>query len=428
MQARHLTRFADARLAVIEDAGHDVVRDTPDATRTSIRAYLAAWAVNGGQSAVARSPLNEDHPRVPGLIPFRPAKTTLRADPMTPARPDPDSLRKALHALLPGPDAPGLAVAMISGGALGSAAVGRAAPDGRAMTADTPLRIASLTKTFTAAAILRLWETGRLDLDAPLSALISARHDAMLLAGGYDTGAITPRHLLMHVSGLNDHFGSAAFTQAVLADPARAWTRTDQVAAMLETTRPLGHPGERFHYSDTGYLLLGEIVERTTGQALGPALRHLTGWTALGLEAIRWEGEPAATAPARAHQWMDGIDTHGFHGSVDAFGGGGMIASVADTTRLCAALFSGKVFDNRATLDEMLTAPGHPPDSPYRMGLFEEHLDGTTVFRHSGFWGVEALCVPGHGLFAVAATLDQAQAPAVRGMVEDLLRDWMTDP
>lgn len=330
------------------------------------------------------------------------------------------ALLAAIDALALPPDAPGIAVAVLADADLTSTAAGRADPDGRPMTASTPLRIASLTKTFTAAAILRLWETDRLDLDAPVSALISPQHEAMLRAGGYETGAITPRLLLMHAGGLSDHFGSDAFTQAVLADPGRVWTRTGQIASMLAETKPVGRPGEHFRYSDTGYLLLGEIVERVTARPLGQAVRYLCGWDTPRLDGVRWEGEAPTAGPDRAHQWFDGIDTFHIHGSVDAFGGGGIIASVEQTALIYHALFSGVVFEDAATLEEMLSAPGHPEGSPYRMGVFEDRLGDTRVFRHAGFWGLEALIVPGADLVIVVATLDQSRVQGIRNLLDDL--------
>lgn len=72
------------------------------------------------------------------------------------------------------------------------------------MTAATPVRIASITKTFVATAILRLQEEGQLSLDAPMTGLISSALETQLLSGGYDTTRITVRHLLTDTGGLND--------------------------------------------------------------------------------------------------------------------------------------------------------------------------------------------------------------------------------
>ena len=82
-----------------------------------------------------------------------------------------------------------------------------------------PVRIASNTKTYVAAAILRLWEEGRLGLDDPLSMHLPAEYAEVLAGDGYDLEAITIRHLLTHTSGLYDYADRDLFVEAVLADP-----------------------------------------------------------------------------------------------------------------------------------------------------------------------------------------------------------------
>ncbi|MHA3977482.1 serine hydrolase domain-containing protein [Halovulum sp. GXIMD14794] len=323
------------------------------------------------------------------------------------------------------PDIPGYAVAVLRDGGIASAAVGSAAPDGRAMTPKTPVRLASITKTFVAAAMLKLWEEGSVDLDAPLLGQVSEPHVRILVGGGYDIGAITIRHLLMHASGMNDHSELDAFLGAVLAEPGRTWTRTDQLELMVRHTDPVGAPGQGFHYSDTGYLLLGEIVERVTGKYLGAAVRELNRFDALELTHLRWEGEPSGGAGQieRAHQYMGGRDTLGIHGSIDAFGGGGLIGHVEDVARYYAALFSGQVFASSETLALMTEAPGHPDRSPYRMGLFVRDLAGHEAYGHGGFWGLEAWAVPALHTVVCAVALERDGLGAVIDLVEGLLNE-----
>src|SRR5690606_27293436 len=116
----------------------------------------------------------------------------------------------------------------------------------RAMTVDTPLRIASNTKTFTAATALRLWEQGRLDLEAPVAGLIAPELDALLRERGYAADGITVRHLLTHSSGLYDHGSDPRFTQTLFGDPKRRWSREDLVRLSMSYAGPQGAPGEKF--------------------------------------------------------------------------------------------------------------------------------------------------------------------------------------
>lgn len=324
-------------------------------------------------------------------------------------------------------DTPGFAIAVISNGRVASSASGIAAPDQTPMTAKTPFRLASVTKTFVAAAILRLCEQGLLNIDSPIEELILQEHRILLQRDGYDTKAITVRHLLMHASGMNDHFGTAKMRELVFSNPRKIWTRTEQLALMIQATDPLGKPGERFAYSDTGYLLLGEIVERITGEALGNtlgrAVADLNRFEELGLGSMVWEGQGAhPNSPDRAHQWINGFDTYDLHGSVDAFGGGGLIGDVRQIAIYFDALFGGRVFDDGASLELMKTAQGHPASSPYRIGLFKQVIGSNEVFMHGGFWGVQAIHVPELDLTIATVALAQSGDHAIKALAYDIIR------
>jgi len=287
-------------------------------------------------------------------------------------------------------------------------AVGLADPEGGvAMTPEHPVRLASNTKTYVAAAILLLVEQGRLELDQSIARQIPAEFSEILVSGGYDPEAITIRHLLTHTSGLHDFSGGGKYAEQILADPRRRWTRTDQLGLTVEWGRPQGEPGEVYRYSDSGYILLGEILERTTGKDFPGAVWELIDRPGLGLNATWFETlerQPEGTLD-RAHQFFGEADTTSFDPSFDLWGGGGIVATVGDLARFMRALFEGRVFDDPATLETMLTtfdglnAPegaGEQWIEPgaYRMGLWVVEVDGVNGWRHSGFWGTSATYFP----------------------------------
>ena len=173
------------------------------------------------------------------------------------------------------------------------------------MTPQHPVRIASNTKTFMAAAILRLWEEGRLDLDDPIAGHLPNDFVRMLEADGYHLDAITIRHLLTHTSGLFDYASSEAFDARIGANVRHRWTRAEQLEGAMDWGDPYGKPGEVYGYSDTGYILLGEILERVTELPMGTALRELIGYEELGLTSTWLEKkEPRPPGvPDRAHQF-----------------------------------------------------------------------------------------------------------------------------
>ena len=312
-------------------------------------------------------------------------------------------------------------------------AAGAADPThGTPMTADRPVRLASNAKTFIAAAVLRLWEEGKLDLDDSIAARLGVEHTEMLLGDGYDTEAITIRHLLTHTSGLFDHTVPSVYVESILSDPYRRWTRTEQVTGAVEWGDPHAGPGEVYTYCDTGYVLLGEIVERAAERPMAQAVRDLVGYSDLEMGSTWWEilEEPPVGAPERAHQFLDDLDVTGFDPSYDLYGGGGVVSTVGDLARFWRALFSTGVFERSDTLDTMLTtldgtraladaSPRALPPGAYRMGLWEVEVEGYATYRHTGFWGTLATYVPELDL-VVTLTVNQNQCGTV---MDDLARD-----
>ncbi len=282
----------------------------------------------------------------------------------------------------------------------------------------SPLRVASNTKTFVALALTRLGMQGVLDLDGPLGPVLPAELEA-LLSPVYDLEAITPRDLLTHCSGLRCHTDDPRFLRDILANPFRRWTREEQVARAVALGGPLGAPGKCPYYSDTGYVVLGAVLERSTGPSLGPALRSVVDYNALGLHGTWFElSEPPASAEPRARQYTGDDDATQWHPSMDLYGGGGLISTVRDLARFFSIL---------PTLPELAEMRRTPASTAceLRAGLFERRVAGCTVLSHAGYWGTVAQVVPEAG-FAIAAAVTQREAAnrlqqVVDAVIEELL-------
>lgn len=285
-----------------------------------------------------------------------------------------------------------------------------------ALGATTPLRIASVTKTYVAATVLRLWEESRLELEAPIARYIDPAYAAILAEDGYDASEITVKHLLSHTSGMADHAQTQAFFDTILKDPSHMWTREEDLRGLVDWTEPVGTPGERFSYSDTGYVLLGHIIEKQSGLSLAVAARQYLGLDTLGLPDTYWEIMEKGTgiADRRAHQTLDGVDTYDWSASLDLYGGGGIVSSPRDMARFFQALFSGEVFRKDGTLELMLSPEGLPSDSPYRLGIFVREQGGVTYYEHSGFWGTLVLYNPASGAALAGAVTDKNHFAAMR--------------
>jgi D-alanyl-D-alanine carboxypeptidase len=277
------------------------------------------------------------------------------------------------------------------------------------LSADADFRIASVTKTFTAAAILRLAETGKVSLDDPIARYLSPATVALLRGGGYDVDAIHVRNLLQHTSGLYDYAADPAFQAFVVSHPHHRWTRAEQIRFAMTHGRPLFPPGTDFHYSDTGYILLGEILERQTGHGLAAIYRGLLGFDRRGLHQTYLETlEPTPRrATPRAHQYLGTTDTARFDPSFDLYGGGGLVSTVGDLASFYRALFGGQVFKNPATLKTMLGKPRPSGPADLGMGIFSETIGHATCWHHDGFWGTTVVHCPGTHV-TLAITVNQA--------------------
>ena len=295
---------------------------------------------------------------------------------------------------------------------------------GTPLTRDNPMRIASNTKTFLAAATLRLWEEGRLGLDDPVARHLPPEVAAMLASDGYDLEAMTVRHLLTHTSGLFDYADRDRFIEAILADPQHRWTPVEQLGLAVEWGEPYGPPGAVYRYSDTGYVVLGLVLETICAAPLATVLRDLLPFERLGMHDTWLETleDPPPGAVERAHQYLGDLDTWAWDPSLDLYGGGGLVSTPDDMAVFMRALFTGGVYRDAATADTMLTTvegAGPGPDlsgmpmvpGRYRMGIEVREQNGLTLYLHTGFWGTLAAYLPEPDVaISIAVTQQQSRA------------------
>jgi D-alanyl-D-alanine carboxypeptidase len=280
-------------------------------------------------------------------------------------------------------------------------------------------RTGSVTKTYVAAAMLRLMEGGTITLDDPITKHLPPDLDGLLRADGYSTNAITIGMLLNHTSGIADFFSMPGWVHDMTVNPTKVWTAAEQIAVTTRSLDPLAQPGTAFSYSDTGYVLAGIIIEQVTGQSLDLALAELLKLRALGLVNTQIE-RTLSTATPKAQQVLNGVDGWTIHPSVDAFGAGGITTTSADLSRFFALLADGKVFDQPDTLTLMLTPSPeslrHDLDG-YGFGVSLATVRGHKCFGHGGFWGVLALACPGTGVAAAGMVTDPSGQAALKDQI-----------
>jgi len=287
---------------------------------------------------------------------------------------------------------------------------------------DQPMRVASNTKTFVAAAILLLSEDGALTLNTSIAALIRPSSVATLIRGGYDPHRITVRMLLQHTSGLFDFASTPSYVGRIMSAPNHRWTRAEQMELAMTSGAPFGEPGAVYRYSDTGYLLLGEILETATRRPMPSAVRTLLSFSTRGLGHTWFESlEPVpAGSLERAHQYIDSVDTYTFDPSMDLWGGGGLVSTLHDLSQFYRMLLRGEIFRQRTTLSTMLRAS---PQSlaagrdVYGMGIARLEYDGLVCYGHGGYWGTLVRHCPSIDLTVSAAITNTSGAETLVAIV-----------
>ncbi|SFL02853.1 serine hydrolase [Methylorubrum salsuginis] len=276
-------------------------------------------------------------------------------------------------------------------------------------TLDTHFRIGSLTKQFTAAAILQLVEAGKLSLDDPVSRFYPEAPKAW--------EAVRVRHLLNHTSGIINYTALPDYLPAIsrIERPARALVELVSGEALLFP------PGERVEYSNTNYLLLGLAIEFASGQ---PYARYLAEhvFSPLGLKDTGYD-DATALLPRRAAgyrfgqgQWRNAAPM----ASSVAYAAGGLYSTVDDLLAWDEALFSGKVI-SEASRQKMFDDGGRG----YGFGWYVGTAHGRTLWSHggavSGFLAMTDY-YPGERL-AVIVLANNENAPAQK-MARELGALW----
>jgi D-alanyl-D-alanine carboxypeptidase len=295
--------------------------------------------------------------------------------------------------------------------------------------AETPFRIASITKPFVAASIHRLAELRHLAITDPIIAMIAPETVASLREGGYRPEAIRFTHLLSHTSGLPDHTATPSYVAAIANTPQRRWTRREQIALATREGQPHGEPGEVYAYSDTGYIILGEVLERATGSSLSGAVRELVGFARLNLRGTWWELlEPAPRGvPAPASLDYAGGEGMAYDPSFDLFGGGGLMSTVGDCNRFMRALASGEVLGCRTLAGALATplaarAAGSADWRTHSHLLASMAVGPHWALGHTGYWASACAFLPDLDA-AITVTLnsgDRAAFAETRALVAGL--------
>jgi D-alanyl-D-alanine carboxypeptidase len=282
---------------------------------------------------------------------------------------------------------------------------------GAALTPAHGFRIASMSKTFTGALVAQLLEQGALSLSDPIAEYLPAEVVAQIpVASGHRVAEITVDLALKHRAGFNDFATSQEWFMELGADPGRPRSPAEIIAWALAHGELVGAPGETYRYSDTGYVLLGIMLETLTGLPYWQLCRERI-FDPLGMDNTWLEGyEEPRNELSHAYVVMEGeyIDALQIHGSVD-WAGGGHVSTLADINRFLRAAFTGRLFERVETLDRFLSGPEASENYYYAMGVGRKQIRGKTLWGHLGHWGSFMSWCPEQRL-ALCGTLNHDQA------------------
>lgn len=223
--------------------------------------------------------------------------------------------------------------------------------NGQDVKSDQPFHVASVGKAFTATLIGVLMEKYDLSLDNHIIDYI----DESLLEGLFIVNEkdyshqVTVRHLLSHTSGAADYFEdktieSPLLTDLMLSDPNKIYTAYDLLDFTRDFQSPVGKPGEVFHYSDTGYILLGLIIEAISGESFDQML-HNEIFIPLDMNDsyLLFYSEPRNDQREIADVWLNGKEISGYNSLSIDWSGGGIVSTLDDLSTFTRALNQGGI-------------------------------------------------------------------------------------
>jgi CubicO group peptidase (beta-lactamase class C family) len=247
----------------------------------------------------------------------------------------------------------------------------------RPITPQTRFRIGSITKQFTAASILKLQEEGKLSVNDKLSKYLP----------DFPRGEeVTLRHLLTHTSGIHSYTSQPGFLEKVTTP-----VKTEDVIEAIKKFPYDFDPGKKWLYNNSGFFLLGYLIEKVSGQSYGEFLRRNffepLGMTNTGVyrNSAHLEQEALGYEYGGGGKFTNALDWD----MTWAGGAGALYSTVEDLYRWDEGLFQGKVI-SAASLQSACTPvqtaenKGEHPEEGYGFGLSIAKLRGAQEISHGG--------------------------------------------
>lgn len=248
---------------------------------------------------------------------------------------------------------------------------------------DQPFHGASIGKLFTATLTMQMVAKGKLSMSDRISDHLP---DELLIDlfvhGRVDRKEqVTVQQLLTHTSGVADHFldpviDGPKFIDLILSEPDRIWTPEMILDYSRGHQRAIGRPGEKFHYSDTGYILLGLMLERLSGKRFHELLKENI-FDPLGMSQsyLMFHSEPSQARAIRPIKF-NGLDVTGYRSLSCDWSGGGVVSTPRDLDIFIRALFDGQLVDKQLFSRQMTFPHRFRSGIHYGTGMMELRPEG----------------------------------------------------
>lgn len=275
-------------------------------------------------------------------------------------------------------DGPGLVVGVVKDGRLVySKGFGLAnLEQGTPLNSKSVIDVGSVTKHFTATALVLLEDEGKLSLDDEVQKWIPSLPNF--------GRPITIRRLLNHTSGLRDYFTLLVLKGWQLDQP----LTTQKVLDLMADQRDLNFPpGSSFNYCNTGYVLASEIVKRASKESLDAYLKRRV-FTPLGMKATTLYTDTSSVIPGRVESYRKaGTRWTRLTAPQMTVGDGGLLTTIEDFAKWDAALKGGLKLKKGSLIDRLTDLSGFPKiGAEYGLGLFIDKLEGIKRINHGGDW------------------------------------------
>lgn len=220
------------------------------------------------------------------------------------------------------------------------------------LTIDQPFHVASVGKLFTATILYQLNEEGKINLDTPIITVIGKEKLANLFVyGGVDySDKVSFRQLISHTSGIADYFGGPVLSGETMpnlleAQSDKVWQPQELLDFSINHQEAMFEPGKGYLYSDTGYVLLGLLIELIEGKSFETVLEDrffkplqmTDSYMSMRSSPLSGEVKPIADL------WLNGVEFGDKNALSVDWAGGGVISTLDDLMKFSVALHSGSL-------------------------------------------------------------------------------------